>query len=517
MTRLALVLGGTGSLGTYTGGAVSEILRALERNRRQTPAEVRVVTGASGGALAAATAARSLTVNPEVTPWADRFWLEGFRAEHLLNPRRADRSGFLDDRPLEEMLGHLVDGPSASDDRPGAALGSSLQLGFCLTDLTGTTTADGADRHAGSARFRLDAERGAGDPVWGQVLEAALAAASVPLLLPLRRLAREATLGHETEGSDRYWTGDGLGTERPLTLARQLVESFPDHADGDWRYLVVEPRLGRRSAASTAPTGVADAARLLSRAALGRGAELDLLRTAEEEERTGLLRSLVHRLPQIHGRLEDSDAVGLGRRIGELAERVAERETPGEDDEVGDPVLDHLDRSLRAIQARPDYAPAFRGVESRAGRTRLAKLIMVLEAAAGLRNRGDRQVHLIAPEPDQPLAGDRLAGFGGLFEASWRAADFASGRRDARQLLEGPLSDVVDYRPDREEAYRAQPDRGSLGAGARSRLGRHVEAEVGRLLEEIGPGGIRGLLFRMARPALRRSIARKVVEAVTDW
>lgn len=515
MTRLALVLGGSGSLGAYSGGAVSEILRALERNRRDEPVEIRVLTGASAGAIAAATAARSLAVNPDVVPWADRFWLEGFRAEHLLDAGRPDRSGLLDGRPLEEMLGHLVDGPSAADDRPGAALGRSLALGLCLTDLAGVPAGPDHDRHASTARFRLDAGRGAGDPVWSRVRDAALAAASVPVVLPLRRLAREAAVPGDGEGSDRHWTGDGLAAERPLSLARELASGFDDHADGDWRYLVVEPRLGREGAVSEVPVGVGDAARLTARAALGRGAELDLVEAAREEERVRLLRALVARLPEFHGRLEDADAVGLGRRIGELAERVAEWEVSYDEDGAGDPALDHLDRSLRELQARPDYASAFRQVDSRAGRTRLAKLVLVLEAAAGLRNRPGHPVHLVSPE--RPLAGERMVGFGGLVEPSWRAADFAAGRRDARDLLEGELSDAVDYRPDHEGAYRAEGPADELSGTAHARLERHLEAEVDRVLEEMRPGGFRGLFFGLVRPALRRSAARRATEALRGW
>lgn len=514
MTRLALVLGGSGSLGAFSGGAVSEILRALERNRRNRSVEVRVVTGASAGAIAAATAARSLVINPEVLPWADRFWLDGFRADHLLDARRPDRSGLLDPRALDEMLRLLVDGPAAADDRPAEALGSSLRLGLSLTDLAGTAAGPDGDRYSSDVRFDLDPGRGAGDPVWARVADAALASASVPVILPLRRLAHEslAGAGEGGEGSDRHWTGDGLGAERPLSLARELASESGDHADGDWRYVVVEPRLGREGAVSEVPVGIGDAARLVVRASLGRGSELDLLRAAEEEERAGLLRALVRRLPEIHGRLEDSDAVGLGRRIGELAEQVAEWEVAYDEEEPGDPALDHLDRSLRKLQERPAYAPAFREVASRAGRTRLAKLVLVLEAAAGLRDRSGHPVHLVSPE--RPLAGERIAGFGGLLERSWRAADFAAGRRAARGLLEGPLSDAVDYPPDPDEAYRTAGAAAELGEEARSLLERHLAAEVDRVLEEIRPGGFRGLFFGLARPALRRSAARRAVEAL---
>ena len=83
MTRIALVLGGGASLGSYIGGAVTEIIRAIEGNRRKDTVVIDVITGASAGALNAALAARCLSVNRNLLPWIEKAWVEAADASVL--------------------------------------------------------------------------------------------------------------------------------------------------------------------------------------------------------------------------------------------------------------------------------------------------------------------------------------------------------------------------------------------------------------------------------------------------
>lgn len=522
MTQLALVLGGTASLGAYTGGALDELFRALARNRREG-VELGVVTGASAGAVAGALAARAAVVNPELLPWAGKFWRRGLRDELLLDADRADRSGWLSAGPLEELLGELVAGGPASDDGTADFLAEELHLGFSLQRLDPAPSAT-AGRPGEELVFRLDPTHVAGHPVWADVLEAALAGASLPLVLPPRWAGGGGT--EAAAGGPRV--GDGLATERPLALARRLAVGHPA-SDRDWRFLVVAPGLGSGGGegAERGPADAAAVARLFARSAAGRGMALDLLRAADEEERAELLGGLVHRLPDIHGRLEDPDAVGLGRRVGELAERVAEWEVErgAFRPDSADPVLDHLDRELERIQEGSAYAAAFGDVEGRAGRTRMAKLVYVLEAVAGLRGRQVQRVHLIAPEGDRRLAGEAMAGLGGWFSSAAREADFAAGRRDARRVVEGALADAVSYQPDEGAEPGRGPDRRggpspsdgtfSMTSAERRRLRAFLSSEVDRRLDALAPGGLRGLFFGWARPAVRRRAVDRLMEGLT--
>ena len=96
MTRIALVLSGGASLGSYIGGAVSEIIRAVEGNRRKDTVVIDVITGASAGALNAALAARCLSVNRNLLPWIEKAWVDAADVSVLLDPARPQREGWLD-------------------------------------------------------------------------------------------------------------------------------------------------------------------------------------------------------------------------------------------------------------------------------------------------------------------------------------------------------------------------------------------------------------------------------------
>jgi hypothetical protein len=492
-----------------------------------------VVTGSGSGALAAGLTARSLVVNPGLIPWMERIWVDALDARHLMNANRMDRSALLDPAPLEEITLHTLAGDPASDDRPGAALGRGLHLGVSLTEVDGGDRA-GAGDHAAApgghrdAAFRLDAGDGAGAPVWERVRRACLAAASLPLAFPPRGLGRDVVdsvlPGDDGEGEERWFVGSGPGRPRPLETARRLMRGAPGAAGGEWHVLVADPRPtdGGPSSPAGRDRGPWWGAGLLLEG--GMPAEfLDDWRAARDAtRRLEMLRALASRLPEVHGRLDDPDAVGLGRQIGALAERVAEEKVAREGPPAGsgsaaDPVVERLDAGLERIQDHPAYASALEEVESRAGRTRLSKLIYVLEAVADLDGSEPVRLHRISPPAGKPLAGRGMGGFGGFVSRSWRRHDFVAGRRDARRALEEEMGGLFPYSPDEPSAYEPPPVRGlrdAVDASLRRRLSSYLGDEVDRALERVRPGGLRGVFYGLARPGLREGLVRRGLRAL---
>jgi hypothetical protein len=271
-----------------------------------------------------------------------------------------------------------------------------------------------------------------------------------------------------------------------------------------------------------------EVAALLARAVPAAGATRDWRGAVELNARLRALEGLVERLPEIGGRVTDPEDFGVGRRIGELAERIAEaqvaeghagdggRATTGPDG-PGDPVVEHLDANLTRILEDPRYRPVLGRIETRAGRTRLAKLIFVLESAGGLRGRRSVPLHRIAPGGREPLSGDFLGGFGGLLHREWREADFRAGRRDARRVLEQELGEVVDYEPDPPEAYevrRREPSFDALPAEARRKAEALARREADRALAGMRPGALASLLGWAWKPAVRRWATRGIMDAI---
>ncbi|MFQ5679857.1 MAG: patatin-like phospholipase family protein [Gemmatimonadota bacterium] len=549
MSRIALVLGGGVSLGTYVAGAVIELLTALERNRRG-PCTVEVIAGASAGALVGALAARALAINPNLLPWIEKAWVEGVDAERLLNPAREDRSGLLDVSVLDELSSALITAEPASDDRRSAAAGSPIGVGIALSNLLGVRYRfrygflNAPDRYFGTRVYRdaveleVAPEAGARDPVWERMRQAAVASASFPFAFPPRPLVRARTefpgaylpeLAVPSGGRDReitMWYADGgLFQNEPLGLAKRLVERRPDHRSEAWSYILVDPYMEMepedREAPFHPPRTPAQAAACLARAVLGQSAARDWIRANKTNARLEILAELVKRLPDWGDRLCDPEAVALGRAIGELAERVAEMKVAvrqgGSAAGGGDPALTYLDENLRRVRSDPRFAPVLARVETRAARTRLAKLIFILEAAGGLRDKEVMPLYLVSPPSAGSLSGDFMANFGGFFSREWRANDFRAGRRDARALLESRLSHLVEYRPDPPAAYQVEELEGSferMPAAARRRLDTYLHREADRLVAEFDAGFPASLLAWAWKPIVRRWAKDRILEGL---
>lgn len=541
MTKIALILSGGGSLGTYTAGAVTELLLGLAGNRSGANVRIGALSGASSGALTAALAARALVVNPNLIPWIGTAWIRGMDADVLLSGNRS-RSSLLDAEVLEEMSRALLTAGPASDDEPSPFLAEPLGLGITLSSLHGIGYElrygfqNRPERSFGTrmfddwAAFELSPADAAGAPIWEEIRQAAVASASFPFAFPPRRLERR---GSHFRGSvledlgdiDLWYTDGGLFNNEPVRLAKRLVARAGSE-DDDWRFVFVDPTLRDPPAGdvaeAAAPDSAVQVAGLVTRALLGQGSAKDWIRANRTNERLAILDSLVDRLPEIADSLTDPEAFELGRSVGEMAESVCEwrlvcgggrsRRARGPS-EGTDPVLELLEQSLGRIERR--YASVLARVSSRAARSRLAKLIFLIEAAGGLDDKEELPLHLIAP--GRRLAGDFLGNFGGLFSREWREADYRAGRRDARRLLETSLADIVEYEPADEAEYEVPEIVGSIDAlkpDQRRRLESLIDREVNRSIRKMDTGFLGGLVGFAWKPALRRWATARAIDSL---
>lgn len=530
--RLALVLAGGASLGSYVAGVLTEILGAVIDGRGRD-ATVQVIAGSSSGAVNAALAARALTVNPELLPFLRRLWVEALDARALLHPERPNRAGLLDDRGLHELSKALITADRASDDRVAPGVADTLHLGMALSNLGGVPhryrypfrnapeRSCGVRVHRDAISFHLRPPVDASDPVWERIRTSALASAAFPFAFPPVRLSRpdsdypQACFSEAVSGERDMWFADGgLFANEPIGLAKRLVESAPDYRSAEWRYVLVDPDLSEREARLAPPASLDDVAGALTHAVLGQAAAQDWVEATETNLRVELFEALVARLPEIADGLCDPDALELGLHIGQLAEEVAEwrsqRSGGGEDS-----ALALLDATVARIESDPRFEPVLARVSTRAARTRLAKLIFVLEAAGDLRDKQVLPLYLVAPRADEPLAGSFLGNFGGFLDPEWRAHDFAAGRRDGARLLARHFSDVLDVRGDPEALAPELGERPSLATAprqARERLDEYVDRETARLLDSMRPGPVAAALGWLWKPAIRRWVRRRARE-----
>ncbi|MGI9037811.1 MAG: DUF3376 domain-containing protein [Gemmatimonadota bacterium] len=548
MTKIALVLGGGVSLGSYIGGAVTELLHALQNNKSSAgPVRVHVVTGTSSGALNAAMAARTLAVNARLLPWIEKAWVDAADAEHLLNANRPNRGAWLDDSAIEELSRALIAGDPAAEDGFSPIAGDPLRVGVTLANLYGVRydmpygflnvpeRSFGTRDYEDAVSFEFSRTTKAGDPAWEALRQAALASSAFPFAFPVRSLQRSrgdypgATLPGGGDDLSMFYVDGGLFDTAPLGLAKRLVEKDRDYRSDDWRYILVEPTLrssqkkGPAELTQSAPGALVDLAADLSRAVLGQGAAEDWVRANRINARLEVLSALVERLPELNDRLHDPDEVGLGRRIGELAERVAEMHVamnPRMNGAgAGDPAGDYLDAEVARIEVDERYRDTLDSADSRSSRSRLAKLVFLLESAGGLSGKDIMKLYLVAPTERGDLAGDFLGNFGGFLNRSWRANDFRAGRRDAHRMLRESLSDIVAYDPGPEEEYHVEdidPDWSMVPASARRRLETVLEAEANGVLADLRPGGLAGLMSWAWKPVLRRWMVERATRALQE-
>jgi len=323
---------------------------------------------------------------------------------------------------------------------------------------------------------------------------------------------------------DMWFADGGIFDNAPIALARELADE--DSPSGQNRsYVVVDPAIrndrDRGAASRTDPTSIPAVAGRLVGALLGQGAARDWYGAQKVNARLDILVALLTRLPEISEGLGDPRSVALGRRIGELAEQVAEMNirsgrAPSSGD---DPVIDYLDERLDRIVADPRYEAVLAPIESRAGRSRLAKVIFVLEEAAGLAGKENLSMFLISPSGSESLSGDFMGNFGGLFNEEWRANDFRAGRRDTRRVLESGLSGVVTYEPDDDGAYEVRDLRASfdsMSPSARARLEDLLGSEADRLMAEIDTGAAAAMFGWVWKPVVRRWLVQRSLGALRD-
>jgi len=468
--RIALVLHGSGSLGSYVAGACSELLLALERNRSAEDVVIDVITGSSSGSLTAALVARSLVVNRNLVPWIERCWVEALDARNLSGPGGRDRGAGPTGTAFEEITRCLIAAQPASDDEPLPMFGGDVRIGF------------GAD--AGSEDFLLTADSGAGDRVWEEIRDAAVEASDFPPVSP--------TVSVSPAGQ----TGSGSGAGQALAMAVRLA-AVADDTEEDRIVVCIEPGGGLRASNGA---GLGDIA-MASRSGAGGEARL--------------LDALIARLPEIVDRLDDPGALALGRHLSDLAERAAELDSSAGRELDDEQVMDLIDASLERIEADEQLAPILARASSRSGRTRLAKLIYVLQAACRAPAAGTDGLVIIASDSPESLACRSLGSLGGFLSREWREADFRAGRRDARDVIRTSLSTWIDYVPDDEDAYRSESSPAAFGPEAEARLRTMVEAEVDRELADVRVGGLAGL-FGGWKSALKKHAADRVLSELRN-
>ena len=551
-TRIALVVSGGVSLGSFEAGALTEILFQLERLNRQARRQayvVDVITGGSAGAVTGALVARLLLggIDARTRNLLHDVWVDSIGIEQLVDGPADGRSLF-SDKHLSAIARRVFGtGPGALPfpQEPMSIAGEPLHLWFSLSNLVGLNyqyppAAPAADRlrmTEAADGFGVTLSRRGRQP-WARVAAAALASGAHPAGFSPRRLRRrlreypgiDPTINRwlARGGRPAYYDG-GIFNNEPLGPAIRLARQIDGALASDRLFLMVDPRRNEHTADErfTRPRLLHESlARLgaivLSQAAAKRWAIDEL---AEVQRRGDNSVALARRLLGLrdllaHAGVRPAQIAALRARLGDPGERAG-------GDAAVQRVCRQIEEALPARASLHEVGPA--GGADAAGpspRTPpdalLAELVALMWECTDVGRRPARVVQISADTGE--VVGDALAGFLGFFRRSWRQHDYALGRERTRVRLERllrvrlPRERSPDGRARGYWEYRSEPDRrpARIDPDARRAFLRRVDAvtrealrnapiRVGPLPPPLTSWAVRRFLLR---PWLRRLLDR---------
>lgn len=242
-TKVALVLSGGSSLGSYIAGALDELLKAFAAASDKY--EIDIITGASAGATTAAIIAHGLLYRGGNT-MLNQVWVDTVDMVDLLDRNLPDTEqiSLLSSHQLIKIAQDVISWDGSQKPVAAPFVSPQLTLAMTITNYTpipytsrvmqpaaGRTEAFVQFRHAEQETFLLKpATNPPTDPLWQRITTVARASAAIPLVFPLVQLERNAGDTNQYpdkpdfDGTQNFWYYDG-GTfnNLPVDLAWYLI------------------------------------------------------------------------------------------------------------------------------------------------------------------------------------------------------------------------------------------------------------------------------------------------------
>jgi predicted acylesterase/phospholipase RssA len=462
MPRLALILSGAASLGSFEAGVLTELLWTLEhQSRHGDPAQrwtLDIVTGASAGAMTAALVARAVMADHRAARALHSAWVEEIDIRELL--REPPATALLSKEPIRAIAARHLAAPPA-DATPAAHAPQRMFLRFTLANMNGVDwryPLARPDDHgfvatffADGARFDIDRANVRDPGLWEQLRTAAIASGNFPLAFVPELLTREERDFRDHAlasfpGSFTYCDG-GLFDNEPVGDAIDLaLEQDGGTIAPDRAFVLVDANLNRsrHAARFTEREPLLANATRLGAMLRGEATVRDWLKSQrvnnEVEWRDRVLTDLVSMVRD--NRLDDAAAfsASLHRTASEI---VATKRALFPDRYAAD----YLDRALQ--RTATTHSSRLVGLTPLQQEI-LVRLIFLLNSVAGLDKKQHLKIGIIYTEP-RLTAGDTLGAFGGFFHRDWREHDYRLGRRAARARL-APLL-ALDEPPPLEPGF----------------------------------------------------------------
>lgn len=554
--RLALIMGGGVSLGTYTAGALTELYYALREINRagSVTMRVEVLVGASAGAMTAALFAKTLACDdPAVTELMYEAWVNQIDISKLAP---ANATTF---NPLSLLQSDIIDTIGATTlippppNAPWSYAADTLRLGFTGTNLGGIPLSMTYDSRDGAMVFddHADAfivELNKADPPqattdrWERIRRAAIASGAFPAAFPPRQVDRGQnedpiadfeflSFPNGTPNPVGMWYCDGgVFDNEPIGLAKKLVSKCAGFGQPgiEYRYIVIDHDLARNQwKPFDPPQTLVSALGGVVGAIMEQGTSKDYLRAMKINEHANSQRVAVK--GQLLPLVTSVQPGALPALAAGLAKTLEETITIHFFDAIDEPTAVDVASMVAAQRARvsasADYAESLVGLTV-AKQAALVDAILISEVTAGLLDKRMLDINIVAPPIDptstEPaLAGAFLWNFGGFFEQKWRQHDFDCGRRDARTTLTADMK--IAYTGDANANYSPVTlPTGVVAVSSQRRtdlqtyLTKRIEALIRPSLDEFASssGMWAGIVARAVIPRIPAKMAQVILKKI---
>jgi hypothetical protein len=470
--RLAVVLGGGGSLGAYEAGAMTELLYALstmnqqiEREGDTEPFRLDVLTGASAGGMTASMLARIILYDLGRRADLYRAWVHDIRMDGLLASAGGGESNALLGKGLiRSIAARYLQEPSLDPVAPASFAPDptiaanatdggdrELLLALTLTNMEGldyvldTRSCVGGPearylttRFSDTALFAINAGTFLSLD-WAQVAKSAIACGNFPIGFQPETLtrSREDYPDDPVQLTTLHWPAaltfvdGGLFDNEPLGKAIGLAGRHDPNGrpDPGRLFLLVHPNLNQsaHSDAIKSDSGLLDQVRRLLGMVITENAVSDWVRANKVNVLARWKDEFVQSLSRIvlSTDLAAGEAAELSDNLTHLAKSIATTRAGAEGDR-------YLREGLRQLLER--YA----GTELRGQRLAVFGLVLfILDHVSDLQRRERLWFEVIGHDPRLPLAGAQVCGFAGFFDEGWREYDYRRGRLDTWRALSG--------------------------------------------------------------------------------
>lgn len=303
--KLAVVISGAVSLGSYEAGVMYEILEAIARHNEDVEnheerIEIDVITGASAGGMTACILVQHLLCGDQPAPFRPdqslrepynnplyNAWVDEVDIRQLIKVEKDDQKYSLLQTAVVEDIGkkYLLDNAQVNEKHPAAA--SEIYVGIAMSNLSGYTFPLATDyaregRKEGTLKFEYTrykdeflcvARRDQSGNVtldevdretirdpgtkrksikwtefrktnWTELRQAGLSSGAFPFAFKLRKIKRFGGFGKRHKRNEEYlYTDGGVFENEPIGMAKLLVDQIDQNQDSSDKryYLYIAP------------------------------------------------------------------------------------------------------------------------------------------------------------------------------------------------------------------------------------------------------------------------------------